>query len=361
MKRAVMAILMGSIGLARAASDNTQAMSNIILIQADRENGVVLQITQQAQARGIVIEWVADHGDIVVETNETATLIALQRETVLPVPRSPLLHPLNSITLTIPTSDTIETVLWAIAYLQGNCTGLPNKPQTRLLWLHCQLAMSRDPTPLESISPTDDLEVQAVGWWNQLQQGQSDPALETLNLHLHQPHAAAHRSVQLLSYRASIYASRFEYDLAVQNLETALQHGQATLEANVEAKLHKQLGDTLLLLYEWDRVLDHYNEAISLSPAFADAYWARGMLYYTKGASQSALNDFHSYLRLSPSGYYNGVAQRAIEEIERALGIVNLPEGRCQTAICIQPVVPLVSYRLTVLGDPTDILGMVVG
>ncbi|MGV2435949.1 MAG UNVERIFIED_CONTAM: hypothetical protein LVT10_14600 [Anaerolineae bacterium] len=131
-----MAILMGSIGLARAASDNTQAMSNIILIQADRENGVVLQITQQAQARGIVIEWVADHGDIVVETNETATLIALQRETVLPVPRSPLLHPLNSITLTIPTSDTIETVLWAIAYLQGNCTGLPNQPQTRLLWLH---------------------------------------------------------------------------------------------------------------------------------------------------------------------------------------------------------------------------------
>ncbi len=317
MKRAIIAVWMGWIGyLTVGGVGMTQGVSNIISIQANQEMWFVLPITHQAEAQGIELKWVANQGDIILETDETTSHITLQRETVLPIPRSPLLQPLAPITLTIPTSDMVEATLWAIAYLQGNCSEVPDQAITRLLWLHCQLAEGVQPNLLESISTTDDLNAQAVGWWIQLQYGTSDHALQTLNTQLRQPSVEVHRLVELLSYKASIHASRFEYDLAVLALETALKDGNPTLEPHTIAKLHKQLGDTLLLLYEWDHVLDHYNQAIRLSPDFADAYWVRAMLYYTKGTTQSALDDFQHYLFLSPSGYYSITAQRAIEEIE---------------------------------------------
>ena len=321
-KYCIITILAGLIGyLTVGGAKATQQISNIISIQADPSMWFIHPITQQSKAHGVQVGWVTNKGDLTIETSDTTTIITLHRETTLHIPRSALLQPLEPITLTVPQTDTIEATIWAVDYLQGTCRNIPNQAVTRLLWLHCELAEETSHTLLDSITESDPVSVQAVGWWIQLQYGKDQIALQSLNERLEIRHQDEQDRIGLLSYRASLHASTFEYDLAILDLENALQKVVAIKDATLlRAKLHKQLGDTLLLLYEWDHVLEQYNTALDLAPSFADVYWARGMLYYTKGIHQSAQDDFKHYLLLEPTGYYSMTAQRAIEEIERLLG-----------------------------------------
>lgn len=320
-KSCIIAIIVGMIGCLMMGSAKARFQgSNIISIQADPTMEFIQPITRQLEAKGIEVRWVTNEGEITLEVSETATLITLHRMTSLPIPQSALLHPLTPIILAVPLQDTVQASLWAVDYVQGDCSTIPNQDITRLLWLHCQLAQGTSPDLLDSIMMSDPIAVQAIGWWIQGQAGKSEIALQHLNEHMEIPHQDEEDEMALLSYRASLHALRFEYDLAVLDLQTALQQATTIAQSTfLQAKLHKQLGDTLLLLYEWDQVLEQYNTALDLSPSFAEAYWARGMLYYTKGILQNAKEDFNQYLLLSPTGYYSVTAQRALEEIEHLL------------------------------------------
>jgi tetratricopeptide (TPR) repeat protein len=83
-----------------------------------------------------------------------------------------------------------------------------------------------------------------------------------------------------------------------------------------------------LALYEWDSALTDYNTAIELDPAYADAYYERGVLYYSilqTGVElrTDALADFWHYLDLAPDGDKAADAARYVEQIETELEALN--------------------------------------
>ena len=44
----------------------------------------------------------------------------------------------------------------------------------------------------------------------------------------------------------------------------------------------------VILLYEWDRVLENYNTALEIDPDYTPAYYFRGILYYSVLAREEA-------------------------------------------------------------------------
>ena len=123
--------------------------------------------------------------------------------------------------------------------------------------------------------------------------------------------------IEILSRRAEIQALDFDYDAAIAGMDRAiaLAEGMPDYGASGLAALYTQRGQMILLLYEWDRVLDDYNRAITLDPDYAEAYYHRGILFYTQGPRENALDDFERYLELAPVGAYAEDAAIYREEI----------------------------------------------
>jgi tetratricopeptide (TPR) repeat protein len=80
--------------------------------------------------------------------------------------------------------------------------------------------------------------------------------------------------------------------------------------------LYTLRGQMYLYLYEWDQVLADYNTAIELDPAYADAYYYRAVLYYTRNELNLALADFQHYLDLAPDGDHAQQAAQSIADIQ---------------------------------------------
>jgi hypothetical protein len=132
--------------------------------------------------------------------------------------------------------------------------------------------------------------------WAYLQQGQPDDAFAVMNtlVSLYQEQASPVIIAQILAKRAELHALAFNFDRAIADATEAIQ-----LDPD-NPRYYKQRGDHIFLIYEWDRVLDDYNTALRLDPTYADAYFARGVLYYTQGPRPTAQTDFQTFLDLVP-------------------------------------------------------------
>lgn len=202
------------------------------------------------------------------------------------------------------------------AFFAANCAILQDdyaRAEAQLSALEAQLRA--DNVPLNSYMP-----LASHFAWLDVQRGETDAAARRFD-----PYLADARKPQqqaaLLAARAQIYALGFQYDNAIANVSEALQLAtDAALDAHTLAMLHKQRADHIFLIYEWDRVLQDYDRALTLSPTYAEAYYARGVLYYTQGPRPRALADFTRYLALSaPHAPERASAQRYIESIRAEL------------------------------------------
>lgn len=124
--------------------------------------------------------------------------------------------------------------------------------------------------------------------------------------------------------RTQLHVLEFDYDAAIadatQALDLCLKVSPFTFNC---AAAYTLRGQMYLLLYEWDKVLADYNTAIELNPNYADAYFYRGVLFYTQGPRENALADFERYLELAPQGDHADEAAKHIESIRTELGALN--------------------------------------
>lgn len=155
--------------------------------------------------------------------------------------------------------------------------------------------------------------------WAYLQIGRADEGIDLLTDAISQPNSEAFPTytIQQLSHRAQIYALDFQFDPAIEDITTAIAMAETFgAPPEITAKLYKQRGDHIFLIYEWDRVLQDYNQAIELDSDYADAYYARGVLYYTQGPRTAALQDFEMFSTLAPDSPRIAEAQTYIESIK---------------------------------------------
>ncbi|PJF41523.1 MAG: tetratricopeptide repeat protein [Chloroflexi bacterium] len=132
--------------------------------------------------------------------------------------------------------------------------------------------------------------------------------------------------VNALEARAQIQALTFDYDAAITDLDDAIDIAEDHIFQITQprlAELYVQRAQHILLIYEWDRVLADYNTAIELAPDYADAYYHRGLLFYTQGVREDALTDFAHYLELAPDGEFADDAAQYIADIETQLSLLN--------------------------------------
>jgi len=154
--------------------------------------------------------------------------------------------------------------------------------------------------------------------WVRLQQGDNEGAFalmdELVNLYAAEGEPFQHAA--MLARRSRFHALAFNFDAAIADATAAIE-----LEDNAEAlaRYYKLRGDHIFLIYEWDRVLDDYNRAVELDPDYADAYFARGVLFYTQGPRPAALEDFQRFSELVPDDPRAAEAAEYIESIEAEL------------------------------------------
>ncbi len=143
--------------------------------------------------------------------------------------------------------------------------------------------------------------------WVHLQQGDPERAFEAVNAAIAALEAeccadgpATINYARLIADRGQLHALNFDFDAAIEDASQAIEIAdEYDLPYALTAQFYKERGDHIFLIYEWDRVLADYDRAIELDPALADAYFARGVLYYTQGPRASALSDFERFAELA--------------------------------------------------------------
>ena len=63
---------------------------------------------------------------------------------------------------------------------------------------------------------------------------------------------------------------------------------------------HNHFASALFKKRSFEKAIYHYNEAIRINPVYAHAYYNRGIVYYTLGQKQLALEDFKEAIRIIP-------------------------------------------------------------
>jgi len=63
---------------------------------------------------------------------------------------------------------------------------------------------------------------------------------------------------------------------------------------------HNHFASALFKKRSFEMAIYHYNEAIRINPVYAHAYYNRGIVYYTLGQKQLALEDFKEAIRIIP-------------------------------------------------------------
>jgi tetratricopeptide (TPR) repeat protein len=137
-------------------------------------------------------------------------------------------------------------------------------------------------------------------------------------------------AITALVQRSQLRALAFQYDKAISDLDLALQYCLDSIHVTDSycARYYTLRGQTYLLLYEWDKVAADYNQAIELDPTYADAYFYRGVLYYSilqtgQAMYTDALADFQRYLELAPNGEHADEATRYVTDIQTQINALN--------------------------------------
>ena len=130
--------------------------------------------------------------------------------------------------------------------------------------------------------------------------------------------------------RARQHALDSQADAAIAELDRAIDQAERYAVPPLErARLYTLRGQMVLLLYEWNRVLDDYNTALELAPDYAEAYFYRGILYYSAMPGglnrEDALADFQHYLSLEPDGPHAADAARHAQSIRLELEALSDP------------------------------------
>jgi tetratricopeptide (TPR) repeat protein len=121
---------------------------------------------------------------------------------------------------------------------------------------------------------------------------------------------------QVLADRAQLLALMFDYTAAIEDMDAVI----ALLQTDeMLAQAYRQRGDMIMLIYEWNRALGDYNQAIVLDAGYAEAYYRRGILYYTMVERENALADFEAYLALEPDGQFAEFARDYMINIQTEL------------------------------------------
>ena len=122
----------------------------------------------------------------------------------------------------------------------------------------------------------------------------------------------------------SDYVTRSRELAAAGDVDGAIALLDAALTVEPENPLlYVERGLRILLLYEWDRALVDFDHALALDPSYADAYYARGLLYASvpdASARPDAVADFEQYLRLQPQGIYAEDVGRYIAQLQSSMG-----------------------------------------
>lgn len=189
-----------------------------------------------------------------------------------------------------------------VAYRGGDRTGvrpLPTPGAINLAWAYLQV--DRD---AEAFALLDDYVSYIVG--------PLDLLLAVPNLH----------RLDALVLRAKFHALNADFDAALDDMDTAITLVKKHNPNNPIdlAELYLEQGQIRLLTYEWDAVLADYNTSIELAPNQAEAYYRRGLLYYTTLVDrENALPDFERYLELYPDGPFAADAAQYIADITAEL------------------------------------------
>jgi tetratricopeptide (TPR) repeat protein len=127
-------------------------------------------------------------------------------------------------------------------------------------------------------------------------------------------------SIATIVQNAFAAANTFEYDRAISIATDAIIASEADGSSpRRRAELYTLRGQMIILTYEWDRALADYNTAIELDPTYPDAYFHRGLLYYTNYVQiefERARADFVTYLQFASSGQYAPLARDYIADID---------------------------------------------
>ncbi|MBZ0296496.1 MAG: tetratricopeptide repeat protein [Anaerolineae bacterium] len=134
----------------------------------------------------------------------------------------------------------------------------------------------------------------------------------------------------LATYQSIVVARAEIYTLA-NDFDTAIEAMDSLIAYRPDLAIFRSLrGQIYLAQYEWDKALEDFNTAIELAPDDADAYYQRGLLYYSilqtgVETRDEALADFEHYLELDPLGQHAQVAARYAESIRAELEALEAP------------------------------------
>lgn len=81
-------------------------------------------------------------------------------------------------------------------------------------------------------------------------------------------------------------------------------------------------GRAHLALYEWDKAIDAFDQAVAAAPGAAESFCLRGLAYASgpggPAARSAAIADYSHCLELAPDGPLAAVAQRALAVLSAA-------------------------------------------
>jgi tetratricopeptide (TPR) repeat protein len=130
-----------------------------------------------------------------------------------------------------------------------------------------------------------------------------------------------------------------------QNISEALQcANRLVAEYPQDPQSHLLMGDVFVDMHNWNKAIEHYENALRISPDFAEAYFRIGLAHEGREDFQSARQQILTACRLAPSSrQYLGHYGRLVHEKGRQTGNINfLQEGRQCMEQALDPYTDLI-------------------
>lgn len=196
----------------------------------------------------------------------------------------------------------------------GNCLLFTGDADSAVLYLVKTVDLLADD---EKVQPFQIMPAYVNLAWAYIQLNDLEPARSRLDelVELSQNFSSVIQA-QVLETRSKLLALMFDYTSAIQDMDVVIGLFKSDVAL---ARAYKQRGDIIMLIYEWNRALDDYNMAIELDPDYAEAYYRRGILYYTMVERENAIVDFERYIALDRGGQYVESAEKYIISIQTEL------------------------------------------
>ena len=137
-----------------------------------------------------------------------------------------------------------------------------------------------------------------------------------------------------------LYVDVGQLDKAISHFEAAamIRHGKTNKHYNVgSAFVEMNLADALARKGQSDEAMVHYQQAITLEPNYADAYYNRGNLLLAKGQIDDAIADWETTLQLQPN---DADAHTCLGNALLRKGSLNEAIAHYQTALALAPEDP---------------------